>query len=201
MNSFSYQAGSTLLAAVPACTLALYRSGNMVGEWLPHTTRSLTSETPTPSFFASCATARFSSSRVIAVKRSFGMSGALCAAIRAFVFAGLPTTRIFTSSAAPALSASPCGLKIAPLASSRSARSIPFERGRAPMSSATFTPSNACLGSSWMFTPRSSGNAQSSSSSAVPSAALTASGISSSDSSTSVSGPSSWPEAMRNRIA
>ena len=42
----------------------------------------------------------------------------------------------------------------------------------------------------------SSGKAQSNSSSAVPSAALTASGISSSRSSTFSSGPSSWPEAM-----
>ena len=109
------------------------------------------------------------------MKRSAGMSGAFDWAISAFVFAGLPTTRIFTSSAAPAFSASPCGLKIAPLASSRSARSMPFERGRAPISSATLTPSNAFFGSSWMSIDSSSGNAQSSSSIAVPSAALTAS--------------------------
>ena len=106
------------------------------------------SSTPTPSFFASCATARFSSRRVIAVKRSGGMSGALDCAISEFVLAGLPTTRTLMSSAAPALSASPCGLKIAPLASSRSARSMPFVRGRAPTSSATFAPSKAALGSS-----------------------------------------------------
>src|SRR5204863_203663 len=47
----------------------------------------------------------------------------------------------------------------------------------------------------------SRGNAQSSSSIAVPSAALTASGISSSDSWIFSSGPSIWPEAIRNRIA
>jgi hypothetical protein len=40
----------------------------------------------------------------------------------------------------------PCGLKIAPLASSRSARSMPFVRGRAPMSSPTLQPSNASFG-------------------------------------------------------
>ena len=119
----------------------------------------------------------------------------------AFVFAGLPTTSTLTSSAAPALSASPCGLKIAPLASRRSARSMPFERGRAPTSSATLTPSNACFGSSWMSTPASSGNAQSNSSSAVPSAALTASGISSRRRLIFVSSPSIWPEAMRNSSA
>ena len=119
-----------------------------MGEWLPHTTRSWTSSTPTPSLSASCATARFSSSRVIAVKRSDGMSGALLSAISALVLAGLPTTSTRTSSAAPAFSASPWGLKICPLASSRSARSIPFVRGRAPTSRATFTPSNAFTGSS-----------------------------------------------------
>ena len=52
-----------------------------------------------------------------------------------------------------------------------------------------------------MSTPASSGKAQSSSSIAVPSAALTAAGISSSDSCTGVSGPSSWPLAIRNRSA
>ena len=135
------------------------------------------------------------------MKRSLGMSGALLIAISAFVLAGLPTTRIFTSSAALALSASPWGLKIWPLASSRSARSMPFERGRAPTSIATLTPSNAFAGSSWMSTLSSSGNAQSKSSSAVPSAAFTACGISSRLSWTFVSGPSSWPDAMRNSSA
>jgi hypothetical protein len=47
----------------------------------------------------------------------------------------------------------------------------------------------------------SSGKAQSSSSIAVPSAALIAGGISSRLSSTGVSGPSIWPLAMRNRSA
>ena len=59
------------------------------------------------------------------MKRSRGTSGACDIAIRAFVFAGLPTTSTRMSSAAPALIASPCGLKMPPLASSRSARSIP----------------------------------------------------------------------------
>ena len=172
-----------------------------MGEWLPQTARSSTSSTPAPSFSASCATARFWSSRVMAVKRSFGMSGALLIAISAFVFAGLPTTRILTSSAAPAFSASPCGLKIWPLASSRSARSMPFERGRAPTSIATFTPSNACVGSSKISVEASSGKAQSWSSMAVPSAALTASGISSRRRSICSSGPSIWPLAIRNSSA
>ena len=78
---------------------------------------------------------------------------------------------------------------------------MPFDRGRAPTSSATLAPSKASFGSSEMSMPRSSGKAQSSSSIAVPSAALTASGISSRRRFTSVSGPSIWPEAMRKRIA
>ncbi len=201
MYSFSYQSMSTRSTARSPFTFALNRSGNIVGEWLPHTTRSWTSATPVPSFWASWATARFSSRRVIAVKRSRGMSGALLIAMSAFVFAGLPTTRIRTSSAAWALSDSPCGLKIAPLASRRSARSMPFERGRAPTSSATFTPSNAVSRSAVTATERSSGKAQSNNSSAVPSAALTASGISRRRRSISSSGPSIWPEAMRNRRA
>ena len=96
----------------------------------------VTSETSAPAFAASCATARLWSSRVIAVKRSGGTPSALRCAISAFVFAGLPTTSTRTSSAAPAAIASPWGLKMPPLASSRSARSIPFVRGRAPTSSA-----------------------------------------------------------------
>ena len=78
---------------------------------------------------------------------------------------------------------------------------MPFVRGRAPTSSATLTPSNAAVASSVMSTPDSSGNAQSSSSSATPSAARTACGISSRRSRTGVSGPSSWPEAIRNSSA
>ena len=105
------------------------------------------------------------------------------------------------SSAAPAAIASPCGLKIAPLASSRSARSIPLVRGRAPTSSAMFAPSNAAAASSKMSTPASSGKAQSKSSSAVPSAALTAWGISSRFRCTGLSGPSRCPEAIRNSSA
>ena len=62
-------------------------------------------------------------------------------------------------------------------------------------------PSKASLGSSVISIRCSSGKAQSSSSIAVPSAALSASGISSSRSSTGVSSPSIWPAAIRNRIA
>src|SRR4051794_30569393 len=119
----------------------------------------------------------------------------------AFVFAGLPTTRTLMSPAALAAIASPCGLKMPPLASRRSARSMPLVRGRAPTSSATLAPSNAVAAASVTSRSASSGNAQSKSSSAVPSAAFTACGTSSSLRCTGVSGPSIWPEAMRKSSA
>jgi hypothetical protein len=53
-------------------------------------------------------------------------------AIRALVFAGLPTTRTFTSGVAERDSAWPCGLKIPPFADSRSERSMPALRGIEP---------------------------------------------------------------------
>ena len=105
------------------------------------------------------------------------------------------------SSAAPAAIASPCGLKMAPFASSRSARSMPFVRGRAPTRSPMFAPSKAALASSKMSTPASSGKAQSNSSSAVPSAAFAACGISSRFRWTGLSGPRRWPEAIRKSSA
>ena len=81
-------------------TSAWKRSGYMVGEWLPHTPICVTSVTGTASLVASWATARLWSRRIIEVKRSRGMSGALFIAIRQFVLAGLPTTSTFTSAAA-----------------------------------------------------------------------------------------------------
>ncbi len=83
----------------------------------------------TCSLAASWEIARLWSRRVIAVKRSAGTSGACDRAISALVLAGLPTTRTRMSSAAPALIASPCGLKMPPLASSRSPRSMPSVAG------------------------------------------------------------------------
>ena len=143
--------------------------------------------------------ARLWSRRVSAEKRSVGMSGALLIAMSALVLAGLPVTVIFTSSAATSLSALPWGAKMPPLASSRSPRSMPGPRGRAPTSSARLTPSKTVFASSPICTPASVGNAQSSSSMTTPSSAFRAGVISSSRSSTGVSGPSSAPLAMRNR--
>src|SRR5450830_85812 len=88
-----------------------------------------------------------------------------------------------------------------PFAESRSARSIPPVRGRAPTSSATLAPSKAAVASSKMSTPASSGKAQSSSSSATPAAALRPWVTSRRRSRTGVSAPSSWPEAIRNSNA
>ena len=176
-------------------------SGYCVAEWLPQMIIRLISETGIPVLLASCAIARLWSSRIIAVKRSAGTSGALLIAISAFVFAGLPTTRTRMSSAALSLIALPCGAKIPPFASSRSPRSIPFVRGRAPTRKATLAPSNASSGWSLISIPLSSGKAQSSSSIAVPSAAPSAGVISSKRSSTGRSGPSNWPEAIRKSSA
>ncbi len=62
--------------------------------------------------------------------------GALERAIRAFVLAGLPTTSTLTLRLATSLRAWPWGLKMPPLAESRSLRSMPALRGRAPTSRA-----------------------------------------------------------------
>src|ERR1700675_4133441 len=119
-------------------------------------------------------------------------------AISALVLAGLPVTPMRTSSAATELRALPWAVKIAPLAESRSPRSMPLVRGRAPTSRARFTPSKILFASAPISTPASSGNAPSSSSITTPSRALSAGSISSRRSSIGRSGPSSEPLAKRN---
>ena len=94
---------------------------------------------------ASCALARFSSSRVMANQRSAGTSGALERAMRQFVLQGLPTTRMRTSEAAFSAMARPCGLKMPPFTLSRSPRSMPALRGTEPTSRAHDVPSKAVL--------------------------------------------------------
>jgi hypothetical protein len=116
----------------------------------------------------------------MAVKRSAGTSGALRMAMSALVLAGLPTTSTRISSAALSLMALPCTVKMAPLALSRSLRSMPLLRGRAPTSSAQLAPAKARLGSSVSTRSLSSGKAQSTSSMATPSSAFSAGVISSS---------------------
>jgi hypothetical protein len=125
------------------------------------------------------------------------MSGALFMAIRALVLAGLPVTPMRTSSAATLLSALPCSVKIAPFAESRSLRSMPGPRGRAPTRRARLTPSKIFSASAPISTPASVANAQSSSSITTPSSALSAGSISSSRSSIGRS-PASAPLARRN---
>ena len=92
------------------------RSGYWVVEWLPQMVILRTSATVAPSFCAICVMARLWSRRVIAVNRPGSRPGAFCWAINELVFAGLPTTRIFTSFFADSDNALPWGLKIPPLA-------------------------------------------------------------------------------------
>ena len=201
MKSFSSHSWSpTASAAFLPATSALNRSGYCVAEWLPQIVIFLMSVTGTSSFAASCEMARLWSRRVRALKRSLGMSGALLIAISALVLAGLPVTRTRMSSAATSLRALPCAVNSAPLADSRSPRSMPAVRGRAPTSSAMFAPSKTLVGSSPITTLDSSGNAQSSSSMTTPSSAFRAGVISRRRSSTGWSFPSSSPLAMRNRM-
>ena len=134
MNSSRYQACGTRVSAGAPATVACARSGNCVAEWLPQIVTPRISVTGTCAFAASCARARLWSSRVIAVKLRASRPLAFSRAISAFVFAGLPTTRIFTLRLATAASALPCAEKICAFASKRSLRSMPGPRGRAPTS-------------------------------------------------------------------
>ena len=199
MKVLSIQSWSpTASAALRPETSAWNRSGYCVAEWLPQIVILRISVTGTESRAASWPIARLWSSRVSAENRSVGMSGALLIAMRALVLAGLPVTVTLTSSAATALSALPWGAKMPPLASSRSPRSMPGPRGRAPTRRARLTPSKTLIGSSPISMPASVGKAQSSSSMTTPSRALSAGVISRRRSSTGVSGPSIAPLAMRN---
>ena len=73
-------------------------------------------------------------------------------AIRALVLAGLPTTSTRMSGAALSERALPWTVKMAPLASRRSLRSMPLLRGRAPTSRAMLASPKASLASSLMTT-------------------------------------------------
>src|SRR5690606_18314176 len=130
-SSASHFSSLTTSAAFLPATVAWKMSGYWVAEWLPQIVSFLISETGTPVFFDSWVSARLWSRRVIAVNRSAGTSGAAAWAMSALVLAGLPTTSTRMSSAAWALMAWPCGLKMPPLASRRSPRSMPLVRGRA----------------------------------------------------------------------
>ena len=198
MKVFSTQSWSPTTSAAFLPPISAWKtSGYWVAEWLPQIVIFLMSVTAAPVLAASCEIARLWSRRVSAENRSPGMSGALFIAISALVLAGLPVTPMRTSSAATALSALPCAVKIAPLAESRSPRSMPGPRGRAPTSSARLTPSKIFSASSPISTPARPGNAQSSSSMTTPSSVLSAGVISSRRSSIGRS-PVSDPLARRN---
>src|SRR3954469_12864006 len=153
MKSFSSQAWSlTSSAAFLPPTSAWKRSGYWVAEWLPQIVILVMSATGAPVLAASWAMARLWSRRVMAVNRSLAMFGALFMAISALVLAGLPTTRMRMSSAALSERALPWAVKMAPLADSRSPRSMPAVRGREPTRRATFAPSNALFASSVLTT-------------------------------------------------
>src|ERR1700753_3927553 len=134
---------STWSAAGRPLTWVVYRSGYWVAEWLPQIVMWSIAVTGTDSLVASWVRARLWSSRVIAVNRLAGTSGAWLWAISALVVAGVPTTSTLMSLAGGAVMALPCGPKIPPLASSRSPRSMPAVRGRAPTSRATVVPSTS----------------------------------------------------------
>src|ERR1700759_4037486 len=144
---------STWSAAGRPLTWVVYRSGYWVAEWLPQIVMRSISVTGTDSLVASWVRARLWSSRVMAVNRLAGTSGAWLWAMSALVLAGLPTTSTLMSLAAWSLIALPWGPKIPPLASSRSPRSMPLVRGRAPTSRATVGASDAVARASGVSSP------------------------------------------------
>ena len=74
MKSSSIQAGSSATGA--PSKRSCDASGTWLVEWLPQIVIRDKRPTPTPRWAASCASARLWSSRVIAVNRSGGTSGA-----------------------------------------------------------------------------------------------------------------------------
>ena len=132
MKSFSYQAWSTSDSAFLPPTVVLCRSGYWVELWLPQMMTFSMSLPCTPVLLASWLTARLWSRRTIAWNCFLSRPLAAVAAISELVLAGLPTTSTRTSFEALPAMALPCGPKMPPLAVSRSLRSMPGPRGRAP---------------------------------------------------------------------
>src|SRR5258708_4228721 len=143
-------------------------SGYCVAEWFPQMVTLRIELRGLPSFCAICPTARLWSRRIIAVNCVGFRLGAFFIAMRQLVLAGLPTTSTLTLRPATASSALPCGAKILPFASSRSLRSMPGPRGRAPTSSAISTSLNATIGSAVGTMPCKRGKAPSTSSIITP---------------------------------
>mmetsp|Transcript_29010 Transcript_29010/g.72789 ORF Transcript_29010/g.72789 Transcript_29010/m.72789 type:complete len:218 (+) Transcript_29010:502-1155(+) len=150
-------------------------SGYCVLEWLPQITARRTCWTLTPERSASWAWRRLWSKRVSAMTFSTAIVGAaLRARMAAFVLAGLPTTSTLHVGSPTRASALPASAKMATFLASRSARSIPSLRGKAPSMMATSAPANATSWSSVASTVPSCAESRSSSSSLTPPSAPSA---------------------------
>src|SRR6201992_4421114 len=115
MNSPASHSWSTWSAALRPLTRVVYRSGYWVAEWLPQIVMCSIAVTGTDSLVASWVRARLWSSRVIAVNRSAGTSGAWLWAMSALVLGGVPTTSTLMSLAAGSVLPWRWGPKIPPL--------------------------------------------------------------------------------------
>lgn len=157
----------------------------------------LTPLTGTLCFKATWPRARFSSNRVIAVKFFAGILGAAnFEQMSALVFAGLPTTRTFTSGFEWAARALPWEANIFTLAANKSLRSIPSRRGMAPTKKAASRSLNATSSLVVATTECTRGKAQSVISRTTPLSTPSHIGISNRCRMTGWSGPKTSPLAM-----
>mmetsp|Transcript_38691 Transcript_38691/g.95229 ORF Transcript_38691/g.95229 Transcript_38691/m.95229 type:complete len:233 (+) Transcript_38691:603-1301(+) len=170
-HGVSPTASITSLSTPPTLTLAKLTSGYWVDEWLPQIVAPVTAEAGTRMRMAICDCALLASSRVSAVKFSAGMLGAHCCATHELVLAGLPTTTTFTFLLATSLRRRPCTLKMLQFFWSRSLRSMPGPRGKAPSMTHTSMPEKAALVSAVTSTSTRRSNPQSCSSILTPSRA------------------------------
>mmetsp|Transcript_14222 Transcript_14222/g.20675 ORF Transcript_14222/g.20675 Transcript_14222/m.20675 type:complete len:227 (-) Transcript_14222:61-741(-) len=178
------------------CTVAKVTSGYCVDEWLPQMVTPSTADGFTFIFIATCDWARLQSSRVSAVKLFLGMLGAVCCRTHAFVLAGLPTTTTLTFFDATSFNKRPCALKIFTFLASRSFRSIPGPRGKAPRPMTTSTLAKATDGSMVTTTAARRSKPQSSSSILTPPSAIWARSMSRRCRMMRLSGPNVRPEQM-----
>mmetsp|Transcript_19821 Transcript_19821/g.76072 ORF Transcript_19821/g.76072 Transcript_19821/m.76072 type:complete len:323 (+) Transcript_19821:1339-2307(+) len=188
---------ATVSTARPSSTVANVTIGTWVAEWLPQITALRIMETGTPILAASMPAMRFWSSRVSAVKLRLGRDGALRMHSSAFVLAGLPTTTTLQSRDATSSRTAPWALKMPAFAASRSFRSIPGPRGRAPTRSATSASMNASSGSVVQVQRNTNGEATSCSSMPTARSLSLAASMSSNRRSTARS-PNTPPRAIIN---
>ena len=112
----------------------LLMSGYCVAEWFPHTINRLICSTLLFVFEDNMLLARFWSNLINEVMLSAGIFFEFFWIIRAFVFAGFPTTIIFEVFLALLSIISACLWKIFALSNNKSALCIPFDLGLAPTS-------------------------------------------------------------------